>query len=58
MEAFDNSGIEFFYVTLKKEEFYLQNYKAQLTLFEYIESWYNTLVKEFISDGYVILQET
>lgn len=59
-KPYDNSGIESFHATLKKEEVYLQNYKdyeeAQLALFQYIEGWYN---RERIHGaiGYVTPQE-
>ncbi|WP_212880421.1 IS3 family transposase [Tetragenococcus halophilus] len=42
---YDNSGIESFHATLKKEEVYLKHYKnfddARLALFQYINGWYN-----------------
>lgn len=42
---YDNSSIESFHATLKKEEVYQTTYSdfehARLALFEYIESWYN-----------------
>lgn len=42
---YDNSGIESFHATLKKEETYVNHYKnfeeARLALFQYIEGWYN-----------------
>ncbi|AYW48870.1 IS3 family transposase [Tetragenococcus osmophilus] len=42
---YDNSGIESFHATLKKEEVYLRQYKtfdeARLALFQYINGWYN-----------------
>ncbi|MDN6617999.1 MAG: IS3 family transposase, partial [Enterococcus sp.] len=42
---YDNSGIESFHATLKKEEVYLRHYKnfeeARLVLFQYINGWYN-----------------
>ncbi|MGY3772982.1 IS3 family transposase, partial [Tetragenococcus solitarius] len=42
---YDNSGIESFHATLKKEEVYLKHYKnfdeARLALFQYINAWYN-----------------
>ena len=39
---YDNACIEFFHVTLKKEEAtYMVYESARLALFHYIESWYN-----------------
>lgn len=42
---YDNACIESFHATLKKEEVYQTNYidfeEARLSLFQYIESWYN-----------------
>lgn len=42
---YDNSGIESFHATLKKEEVYLKHYRsfdeARLALFQYINGWYN-----------------
>ncbi|GEN90650.1 transposase [Tetragenococcus koreensis] len=42
---YDNSGIESFHATLKKEEVYLRHYRnfeeARLALFQYINGWYN-----------------
>ncbi|AYW47372.1 IS3 family transposase [Tetragenococcus osmophilus] len=42
---YDNSGIESFHATLKKEEVYLKHYKTfdetRLALFQYINGWYN-----------------
>ena len=42
---YDNSCIESFHASLKKEEVYTTTYKdfkeAQLAIFSYIEGWYN-----------------
>ncbi|MGF9977099.1 integrase core domain-containing protein, partial [Viridibacillus arvi] len=42
---YDNACIESFHATLKKEEVYRNRYlnfeTAKLSLFQYIESWYN-----------------
>lgn len=42
---YDNSSIESFHATLKKEEVYLRHYKtfdeARLALFQYTNGWYN-----------------
>lgn len=42
---YDNSCIESFHASIKKEEIYLNTYKnfdeAKIAIFRYIEGWYN-----------------
>ncbi|MCT4595064.1 MAG: IS3 family transposase, partial [Anaeromicrobium sp.] len=56
----DNACIESFHASLKKEEVYLVKYydfqAAKLSMFEYIECWYNRK-RIHISIGYLTPQE-